>query len=289
MRPSIDRIGETRDQAQRTDPHPTGARCGVRIRRGLRERDALGPRGRDLGTDRRRAGRGRGALPTRPSTSVAGSLRWSTGSPPSSRRTVSCSSARARGSRRSTRSALRRTGTGTRIDYVADIRLGGALRLVQPFLGRAFTKLGHEALAGMQRTLDARAPHGGRAAPDGSDMKVAIVGAGVSGLTAAYALRHDHEVRLFEGDTPPSAATSRPSPSRRTAGRSPSTPASSSTTSTPTHASPASSPSSSVETQPSDMSLGSACHACGVEFSSRGLPGLLRPPRRSRSARLTGG
>jgi carbon monoxide dehydrogenase subunit G len=48
-------------------------------------------------------------------------------------------------------------GTGTRIDYVADIRLGGALRLVQPFLGRAFTKLGRDALDGMQTTLDARA------------------------------------------------------------------------------------------------------------------------------------
>ena len=48
-------------------------------------------------------------------------------------------------------------GTGTRIDYTADIRLGGALRLVQPFLGRAFAKLGRDALSGMQRALDARA------------------------------------------------------------------------------------------------------------------------------------
>jgi carbon monoxide dehydrogenase subunit G len=48
-------------------------------------------------------------------------------------------------------------GTGTRIHYTADIRLGGALRLVQPFLGRAFAKLGRDAVGGMQRTLDARA------------------------------------------------------------------------------------------------------------------------------------
>lgn len=48
-------------------------------------------------------------------------------------------------------------GTGTRIDYTADIRLGGVLRLIQPFLGRAFAKLGRDALAGMQRALDARA------------------------------------------------------------------------------------------------------------------------------------
>lgn len=48
------------------------------------------------------------------------------------------------------------SGSGTRIDYTADIRLGGVLRLVQPFLGRAFAKLGREALAGMQRALEAR-------------------------------------------------------------------------------------------------------------------------------------
>ena len=48
-------------------------------------------------------------------------------------------------------------GTGTSIDYTADIRLGGVLRLIEPFLGRAFAKLGRDALAGMQRALDARA------------------------------------------------------------------------------------------------------------------------------------
>ena len=55
-------------------------------------------------------------------------------------------------------------GTGTRIDYAADIRLGGAFRLVQPFLGRQFARIGREALEGMRRTLDARA----RAGSDGT-------------------------------------------------------------------------------------------------------------------------
>jgi dehydrogenase/reductase SDR family member 12 len=52
---------------------------------------------------------------------------------------------------------LERTGTGTRIDYTADIRLQGALRLVEPFLFAAFRKIGRDARDGMQRTLDERA------------------------------------------------------------------------------------------------------------------------------------
>jgi len=49
------------------------------------------------------------------------------------------------------------SATGTRIDYTADIRLGGAMRLVQPFLGRAFAKLAQDAVDGMRRALDERA------------------------------------------------------------------------------------------------------------------------------------
>jgi carbon monoxide dehydrogenase subunit G len=48
-------------------------------------------------------------------------------------------------------------GTGTRIDYTADIHLQGLLRLAEPFLGGAFAKVGRDARDGMQRTLDARA------------------------------------------------------------------------------------------------------------------------------------
>jgi carbon monoxide dehydrogenase subunit G len=60
-------------------------------------------------------------------------------------------------------------GRGTTIDYVADIRLGGALRLLQPFLGRAFASLGHAAVAGMQRTLDGRAGVAGGQAGTGPE------------------------------------------------------------------------------------------------------------------------
>ena len=62
-----------------------------------------------------------------------------------------------------------RSGTGTRIDYTADIRLGGLLRLVQPFLGGSFRKIAKDALAGMERTLSemaARETSGSRQAVD---------------------------------------------------------------------------------------------------------------------------
>lgn len=49
------------------------------------------------------------------------------------------------------------SGTGTVIDYSADIRLGGLLRLAQPFLGGRFRKLADDAIGGMLATLDARA------------------------------------------------------------------------------------------------------------------------------------
>jgi carbon monoxide dehydrogenase subunit G len=50
-----------------------------------------------------------------------------------------------------------RLEAGTRIDYTADIKLGGMLGLIQPLLGRAFANLARNAVGGMQRTLDDRA------------------------------------------------------------------------------------------------------------------------------------
>ena len=49
------------------------------------------------------------------------------------------------------------SGSGTRIDYTADIRLGGWMRLVAPFAGGAFRKIARDALTGMRATLEARA------------------------------------------------------------------------------------------------------------------------------------
>ena len=54
------------------------------------------------------------------------------------------------------------TSTGTRIDYTADIRLTGWMRIVEPFAGGAFEKIAKDALGGMQRALDERATAAGR-------------------------------------------------------------------------------------------------------------------------------
>ena len=53
------------------------------------------------------------------------------------------------------------TATGTRIDYSADIRLRGWLRLVAPFAGGAFAAIARNARAGMLKTLDEMAQRAG--------------------------------------------------------------------------------------------------------------------------------
>lgn len=48
---------------------------------------------------------------------------------------------------------LEPAGTGTRVSYTADIRLKGLLKLAEPFLGKAFKKLGDEAEEGLNTAL----------------------------------------------------------------------------------------------------------------------------------------
>jgi carbon monoxide dehydrogenase subunit G len=55
---------------------------------------------------------------------------------------------------------------GTQVDYSADIRLTGLLRLAAPFAGRAFAKIASNARGGMQRTLDEMAAPSPAVAPE---------------------------------------------------------------------------------------------------------------------------
>jgi carbon monoxide dehydrogenase subunit G len=60
------------------------------------------------------------------------------------------------------------TANGTRIDYTADIRLRGLLRLLSPFTGAAFATIARNAREGMQRALDTIAAQA-TGGPDGDD------------------------------------------------------------------------------------------------------------------------
>ena len=130
---------------------------GVRVRRRLRQRRALGSRRRHAPCATNPGPVGVGAryrLGVRMGGRVAPmDYEVTAFEPPAG----SCCSGAGRGVEAWTRSGSPRPPTGTRIDYIADIRLVGLLRLVGAVRGGALARVGRTAREGMERALERRA------------------------------------------------------------------------------------------------------------------------------------
>ncbi len=152
-----DRRIEEHDPLERTGHEPARPRDRLRLRGRFRAAGRVGPQHghrRDASTSVRMGVGARFAL-ERPDRSRAAPMEYriTEFEPPS--RVVLVGEGSGVWSRDEI--TFTETAEGTRVDYVAEIRLSGLLGLVQPLLGRAFASIGRNAVAGMKRQLDALA------------------------------------------------------------------------------------------------------------------------------------
>ena len=166
-----------------------------------------------------------------------------------------------------------RVGDATVIDYTADIRLGGLLRFAQPFLGATFAGSGATPRPGCMPDLTSWPPERtGWPADARRDRRWRR-----QRLSAAYALHRTHDVRLYDAEAPVGGHVKTVT-ARRPMDQWPWTWASSSTTTSRTRTFLAHARGARRRDPASEMSLGSACRRCDLEFSSRGLRGWFAPP-----------
>ena len=106
-------------------------------------------------------------------------------------------------------------------------------------------------------------------------MRIAIVGAGIAGLTCAHLLHPEHEITVFEADERPGGHTRTVDGGDRPAASSTWTPASSSSTTATTPASSACSSGSAWRRQPSTMSFSVSDGRGEFEYNGASANGLF--------------